>query len=778
MTRETLKILQIDHDAARHADLRALLGATKTVDYQIDWVQTAEAGLQLIGEHRHDAYLVDYRLGPANGLELIRTARHRGIVRAPMILIAGAGGPPHDVEALAAGADDYLEQDALNAAVLDRSIRYAVQRRRILEDLKDKETHLKLVLNTANLGFWEWDPGTQDFNVAPEFKRMMGYAETEPAFATREQWLAAVHPDDRALLEPAGRQSPDEAKGSARVLFRMRDKAGAFHWIQARTIVVGGEGRRPRRVIGTVLDVTERMTTEQQLREQAALLDSANDMIVVRDLDHRYLYCNQNAARHLGLTIEEMKQHTITEVMGEVPPQYAEAFREVLERGEWRGELTYGRRNGKPFIVESRWTLLRDDAGRPKAVLAINSDITEKKNLEAQYLRAQRMESIGKLAGGIAHDLNNVLAPIVMATQLLRLRHPDANSQKLLSTLEASAQRGADLVRQVLTFARGLEGQHLMVHPKSLVRDVEKLVSETFDKSIEVTSRIEPDLWPVPGDPTQLHQVLMNLCVNARDAMPHGGQLTLTASNVRIDAQYAAMSPALRPGLFVAFEVQDTGTGIPPEVQRHMFEPFFTTKGPGKGTGLGLSTAQTIVKNHDGIITLSSTAGQGTTFTIYLPAATEAAAARGAATGAPAPRGNGETILVVDDEASILSISRQALEAFGYQVLTASNGAEALALFAQQRARIAAVLTDMAMPVLDGAALIYALRRIDPGVKVIAASGLKSNVQSMEPFGLGTTCFLAKPFTAETMLQAIHEAIAAHDPTPGKPAGPAPATGT
>jgi PAS domain S-box-containing protein len=778
MTRETLKILQIDHDAARHAGIRALLGAAKTVDYQIDWVQTSEAGLQLIGEHRHDAYLVDYHLGPANGLELIRAAHHRGIVRAPMILIAGADGPPHDVEALVAGADDYLEQDALNAAVLDRSIRYAIQRRRMLEDLKDKETHLKLVLNTANLGFWEWNLGTHELYVAPEFKRMLGYAETEPVFATREQWLDAVHPDDRAMLEHAGPQSPDEAQGSARVLFRMRDKAGAFHWIQGRTIVVRGEDHRPLRVIGTALDVTERMTTEQQLREQAALLDSANDMIVVRDLNHRYLYCNQNAARHLGLTIEEMKQRTITEVMGEVPPQYADAFRDVLQRGEWRGELTYGRRDGKPFIVESRWSLLRDDAGRPKAVLAINTDITEKKTLEAQYLRAQRMESIGMLAGGIAHDLNNVLAPIVMATQLLRLRHPDVNSQKLLSTLEASAQRGADLVRQVLTFARGLEGQHLLVQPKALVRDVEKLVSETFDKSIEVTSHIDSDLWPVPGDPTQLLQVLMNLCVNARDAMPHGGQLTLTASNARIDAQYAAMSPDLRPGLFVVFEVRDTGTGIPPEVQRHMFEPFFTTKGPGKGTGLGLSTALTIVKNHDGFITFSSTAGQGTTFKIYLPASTETTVARGTTPGVPVPRGNGETILVVDDEASILTISRQALEAYGYQVLTASNGAEALALFAQQRARIAAVLTDMAMPVLDGAALIYALRRIDPGVKIIAASGLKSSVQSMEPFGLGTTCFLAKPFTAETMFQAIHEALAPGVPAADQPGGLAPAKPT
>ena len=289
--------------------------------------------------------------------------------------------------------------------------------------------------------------------------------------------------------------------------------------------------------------------------------------------------------------------------------------------------------------MESRWSLLRDDAGQPKAVLAINTDITEKKRLEAQYLRAQRMESIGMLAGGIAHDLNNVLAPIVMAIQLLRMRHPETGDQKLLNTIEASAQRGADLVRQVLTFARGLEGQHLLVQPKTLVRDVEKLIKETFGKSIEVMSRIDADLWPVPGDPTQLHQVLMNLCVNARDAMPHGGQLTLTARNARVDEQYAAMTPDLRPGLYVVFEVQDTGTGMTPEAQRHVFEPFFTTKAPGKGTGLGLSTALTIVRNHDGVLSFSSVADRGTTFKIHLPASAETAVARGATTGpAAAPR--------------------------------------------------------------------------------------------------------------------------------------------
>jgi len=758
MNRATLRILLIDGDAERQARVRGILEENGTANHRVDVASTSDAGLRLVGEHRHDAYLVGDRLAPLGGLELIRTTHRDGIARAPLLLLA-ADDAALEAAAAAAGADDCLGPDALTAATLGRAVRGAIERRRLVAALQDKDTHLNLVLGTANLGFWEWELATGRFYNASEFKRLLGYTEAETVFTSRDEWLQAVHPDDRRLFEPPGSRFPADAPASAKVLFRMRDKAGTYRWLQGQTTVVRGEDHRPQRVIGTVLDVTERITVEHQLREQATLLDGANDMIVVRDLQHRYLYCNQAAARHLGLTVEELKSGAITDAMGELPPQYYDAFREVLQHGEWRGELTYKRRDGRPFTVESRWSLLRDEAGQPKAVLAINTDVTDQKRLEAQYLRAQRMESIGMLAGGIAHDLNNVLAPIVMAIQLLRMRHPDAHSQKLLATIEASAQRGADLVRQVLTFARGLEGQHLLVRPKTVVRDVEKLIKETFHKSIEVTSRIDPEVWPVPGDPTQLHQVLMNLCVNARDAMPHGGRITLSASNVRIDEQYATMTPELRPGLYVVLEVQDTGTGMSPETQRHLFEPFFSTKEPGKGTGLGLSTARTIVKNHDGAITCVSEPGQGTTFKIFLPASTETAIARGTAPSVAPPRGSGETILVVDDEASILSISRQALEAYGYEVLTASNGAEALAVFAQQRARIAAVLTDMAMPVLDGAALIYALRRIDPAVKVIAVSGLKSNVQSMEPFGLGAASFLAKPFTAETMLQAIHEAL-------------------
>ena len=773
MSFETLKVLQIDSDAEEHAYVRALLGKARAVTYELDWAPTLEEGWRLITERAYDAHLIDSRLGAASGIDLIHRVRTQGLAVGPMILITDAGSESLDIEALQAGAADFLEKDMLSASALDRAIRYAVQRRRILTELKEKEARLNLALSAANLGFWDWNLATGEVYVSPEFRRMLGHATDEPAFADRETLREGVHPDDRGFIDQIVNRLKDGSMTRANILHRLCDQHGEYRWIQTRVAAEHDDQQHLARILGISVDMTERKLAEERLREQAAVLDQANDGIVVSDLDRRFTYCNASAARFLGLAREDVVGKTGREV-AEFPASYDEAWEHVIQLGDWHGELAVKRRDGTAITAEGRWTLLRDDAGRPKAVLAYYIDITEKKRLEAQYLRAQRMESIGLLSGGIAHDLNNVLAPIVMAAQLLKLHHTDAESTKLLGTIETSAQRGAELVRQVLTFGRGIEGQHLLVQPKTLLRDVERLLVDTVGKSIEVSSRLEPDLWPVPGDPTQLHQVFMNLCINARDAMPHGGQLVLSARNIRIDEQYVAMSPELRPGLFVLFEVKDTGAGIPPEIQHRIFEPFFTTKKPGKGTGLGLSTARTIVKNHNGFISFQCEPGRGTTFKIHLPASSEAVETRTAPAPAPPPRGNGEIVLVVDDEASILSITSHALEMFGYEAITASNGAEALALFAQKRRKIAVVLTDMAMPVLDGAALIYALRKIDPQVKIIAASGLKATVQSMEPFGLGAASFLAKPFTAETMLWAIHEVLSPPPAADGSPPDPAP----
>jgi CheY-like chemotaxis protein len=371
-------------------------------------------------------------------------------------------------------------------------------------------------------------------------------------------------------------------------------------------------------------------------------------------------------------------------------------------------------------------------------------------------MRAQRMESIGTLAGGIAHDLNNILAPIMMSIDILRSSSDSPQTTQILETIQVSAKRGADIVRQVLSFARGLEGERIEVQPKHLLKDLENIIKDTFPKDIRLQFSIPNETWTILGDPTQIHQILLNLCVNARDAMPNGGNLTVAVENCMIDEQYAAMNLQAKPGRYVNISVTDSGTGIPPAILDKIFEPFFTTKELNKGTGLGLSTVMAIIKSHDGFVNVYSEPGQGTTFKVYLPAMEVSSEARKEQSEAASlPRGNGELILVVDDEASILTITVRTLQAFGYQVLTATDGAHAVAVYAQHEKEIAVVLTDMMMPVMDGPAMIHALMRMNPAVKIVAASGLNANGSTAKASGAGVKHFLMKPYTAGTLLKTM-----------------------
>jgi signal transduction histidine kinase/ActR/RegA family two-component response regulator len=421
--------------------------------------------------------------------------------------------------------------------------------------------------------------------------------------------------------------------------------------------------------------------------------------------------------------------------------------------------LQQRQRDGRPVIVASRWTLVKDSAGRPQARLIINSDVTEKKKLEVQLLRAQRLESIGTLAGGIAHDLNNVLTPILMGLDILRAAPDEARRQGVLETLQVAAQRGADLVKQVLLFSRGADGLRGVLALKPLIREVESIITHTFPKGIRQRVEVAADLWQAPIDATQFTQVLMNLAVNARDAMPSGGELLVRAENLTVDEQYARMHVEARPGRYVAVSVADTGEGIPPDVQERMFDPFFTTKPAGQGTGLGLSTVLGIVQSHGGFVNVYSAPGRGARFVACFPAANTSDEAQKSVL-LPLQTGNGELILVVDDEAAIAQITRHTLEAHGYRVVTASDGAEALALFREHRCEVRAVLTDMMMPVMDGPATIRAIRELDGAVPFIAASGLSDPIRAAGDMAGEVAATLPKPFTARMLLKAVRKVLA------------------
>jgi PAS domain S-box-containing protein len=510
----------------------------------------------------------------------------------------------------------------------------------------------------------------------------------------------------------------------------------------------------------------ERREAEMQIAQQAAFLDKARDAIIARDLEGKILFWNEGAERIYGWPREEALGRNIAVLVYPNPLPFEEVNNLTISNGEWYGELQHVTKDGRELTIEAHWTLIRDKQDRPKSVVAINTDVTEKKKIEAQLMRAQRMESIGTLAGGIAHDLNNILAPIMMSIDILKSTSTHPQARTILETIEISARRGADIVRQVLSFARGLEGQRIEVQPKYLLKDLESIIRDTFPKDIRLQFSVPDDIWTIMGDPTQIHQILLNLSVNARDAMPNGGLLSIEVENCVLDEQYAAMNIQARAGRYVRINVTDSGTGIPAALLDKIFEPFFTTKEPNKGTGLGLSTVTAIVRSHNGIVNVYSEPGNGTTFKVYLPAMELSGGARGELSEeVDLPRGNGETVLIIDDEASILTITCQTLQAFGYKVLTATDGADAVALYVQNLDKIAIVLTDMAMPIMDGPTTIRALMRINPHVQIIAASGLNTNGGVADMAGLGVKHFLNKPYTASTLLK-IMRAILSEPATP------------
>ena len=623
MNDNPIKVLLVDDDEDDYILIRDWLSEFQLGSCELDWLDNYQAAKNVIASLRHDIYLLDYRLGAENGLELLQFSIECGC-SSPIILLTGRGDRGIDIEAMKAGAADYLEKSQLNAPLLERSIRYALERKQ----------------------------------------------------------------------------------------------------------------------------------AEQKIREQAALLDVATDAIFVRDLDNTILYWNKAAESLYGCQRNEAIGSKTVELWQEKKISLIQsALNTLVKKGSWEGELSQTTKFGKKIIVESRWTLLKQYENKTQSILVVNTDITQKKQLESQFLRAQRLESIGTLSSGIAHDLNNVLAPILMTAQLLESQLDDERSKRLLPILINNAKRGANLVKQVLSFTRGMEGERTLVQAKHLINEIKEVIRETFPKTIQMSDEIPQNLWVIKGDATQLHQVVMNLCVNARDAMPNGGKLSICAQNFTVDENYAQMHLDAEVGSYMMISVADTGIGIPPEILDRVFEPFFTTKELGKGTGLGLSTVLGIVKSHGGFINVQSDISKGSNFQIYLPA--QEVNEIQEETEGDLPKGEGELILVIDDEDSIRDITKKSLESYNYKAITASDGIEAIALYAEHRKEISVVLTDIVMPMMDGLTTIRTLQKINPQVKIIAVSGLFSNEKVNAITEIGIKAFLSKPYTAQQLLQTI-----------------------
>ncbi|MEH2349324.1 MAG: response regulator [Nostoc sp.] len=751
MAGKNIKVLLVEDNPGDVFLLQEFLKEVTTVVVDLMPVEQLSEAINYLAKEIFDVILLDLSLPDSQGLETFIIAHHQAKAT-PIIVLTGINDETLAIRAMQEGAQDYLVKGQVTGDLLVRSMRYAIERQRADDALRHSEERFRVALKNSPIFVynqdmelrytWVYNPpsgltveeilGKQDLDIIPvedaQHLIKIKHGVLTTGIGTREEVSITIKDTTRyydLTVEPLRNESQE---------------------------IVG--------VTCASIDISERKLAEEKIREQAALLDVTTDAICVRDLNNQIIFWNKGAETLYGWQAKEAWGKNATELLFDEPsPEIEAALLQAINKGKWQGELTKLTKRGKEILVASRWSLVYGEQGKPKAILTVDTDITEKKHLEAQLFRAQRLESIGTLASGIAHDLNNILTPILAGAQLLPLKFPDADerTRHLLEILEINARRGADLVKQVLSFARGVEGKRITLQLRHLIVEVSKILKETFPKSIQISTDVLQDLWMVSGDSTQLHQVLMNLCVNARDAMPNGGSLSLYAENLLIDENYARMNLEAKEGPYIVITVSDTGVGITKEVLDRIFEPFFTTKDVGKGTGLGLSTVLGIIKSHGGFVNVYSEPGSGTSFQVYLPAV------EGMETITPEEllpqTGRGELILVVDDEVAIQEITKTSLETHNYKTLIASDGIEAIALYAQNRDKIDAVLMDIMLPTLDGLTTIRTLKKINPLVRIIASSGLMSDNKLSAVAATGVNTFLVKPYTINELLLSLQKVL-------------------
>ena len=489
-----------------------------------------------------------------------------------------------------------------------------------------------------------------------------------------------------------------------------------------------------------------------RIEEQAALLDCAQDAILVQKVDGEISYWNHGARRLYGWSREEAVGRNTMDLIVTDREACLFARKQTCAHGEWRGELRHRTNEGREVVVQSSWTLVEDAEAKPKAFLVINTDVTENRLLEAKFLRSQRMESMGMMVGGIAHDLNNMLAPLLMSVDILQRSVEQPELEDMIGTMHKSAKNGAALVKQLLAFARGAEGKHVEVDLHPMLTEFVEFMGKTIKGNVSISISFLKPPPPVRADATQIKQVLMNLCINARDAMPTGGSIKITVDHAELDDNAAKLIPEAFPGSYVVTSVTDTGEGISPEMMERIFDPFFTTKDSTRGTGLGLATVRGIVKGHGGFITVESEANEGTTFRTYLPVD----GARFNEVPSSTPFASG--ILLVDDEEMVRTTLTLLLKSEGYRVFAAESGEEALGILKSRAADIHLMISDLRMAGMDGCELISAVRNKGHTIPIIALTG-SPVVKDKEQLAKLEARLLAKPMTRAILLEATQEAL-------------------
>lgn len=502
--------------------------------------------------------------------------------------------------------------------------------------------------------------------------------------------------------------------------------------------------------------------SEASHRQLTRLLNLAPDVIFVREADGAISYWNKGAEQIFG-------PGDRAEIEPRLQQVYAAAILSdhdgrLRNDSIWVGEFVSTRPDGREMALHASLSLTPDEAGGLARVLFIATDITARRNLESHLLRVQRTEAVGTLASGIAHDFNNLLTPILLSTQMLRGGGSSGSAAPMtIDTIESCARRGAELVRQLLNLSGSRPALRTTIHLPAILRDISRLLKSTFPKSIRIEPVWPEDLPAVEGDPTNIHQAILNLCVNARDSMPGGGLLRLEAALVTLTPAQLALHPSAERGGWIRLAVTDTGSGIPRELQERIFDPFFTTKEIGKGTGLGLATVQGIMRSHGGFVELESEPGHGATFALFLQSRETAATAARAGPPSVLRRGSGELLLIVDDEPSVLQTTSRLLESFGYRTLVADSGQTALALHTAHASELRGVLTDLMMPEMDGVALAHSLQIVNPSLPIAVTTGLLNTANRERIAALGITVILSKPYEPDELLAGVQRLVQTPD---------------
>jgi len=741
-----MKILVVEDEGIVARDLKQRLERN---GFEVTGIaDNAEDAMRLVEENPPDLVLMDIVIqGDRDGIATAEEVRTRHDI--PVIFLTAHSDPATIEKAKSALPYGYLikpfEERELLTAFQMAVLRHKNESKLRLYERAIAATTTGLILTDAS------EPDNPIISCSAGFERITGYTEAE-VIGRNPRFLQG--PDSDPVAVQTMREAIREGRECQVTLLNYR-KDGTPFWDEIRISPVRNGAGKLTHFVGIQNDITEIKQSRDRIHQQAQLIEQATDAIFVCDLDGQITFVNPAAARLYGFDDESEAPNLPASagILKGIQKDYESLLQNARSSGTSHGEVKCQTSEGRGLVTLSRITALFDETGNPTGFLMRNHDITEQRELERKLERSQRQEILGSLAGGIAHDLNNALAPILMGIDLLKVEYP--KESMMIDLFEISADRAAKMVRKMLTFAKGLGSDIGSIEASHLIREMKDIIGSTFPKNIQAVFDYENDLPLIKGNAIQMHQVLLNLCVNARDAMPEGGTLTLTAKLTEIGRIHEGMPCDSRPGHFVALSVEDTGGGIPPELRKLVFEPFFSTKAPGKGTGLGLSTTRGIVHTHGGFLQVAPASCQGTKFTVFLPVQEADIPAIHQAKLKTSYHGRGEIILFVDDDPAIRRIAQVVLQRLDFKVFLAQDGIEGFELASKHRSVLGAVITDMQMPNQDGFEFINLLRRVLPNIPVVVSSGMMEDGMKEKFEALGPVSFLCKPFTEDLMAEVL-----------------------